>query len=276
MKKRIVIIALVVALVATCFGGTIAYLTDTDSAVNTMTYGNVEIKQVEYQRAEGVADNATASVAAGTLVPFVQNQKISPATQLVSINELPFTAAMTKDESFKWGDYTYTGTSWNGLYDSEKLGNVIDKFVFVENGADNDVYFRTIVAFEAPGDMTVGDYGDNIAVNVNNGGYSWEDKGYTTIDGVRYFISVATYCVPNDLGVGVLPKSAKSHPSLLQFYLDPAMTNDQINEFQGTYDVLVMSQATQVEGFANAEQALDISFGDDTLENCAAWLADIQ
>lgn len=43
MKKRIVIIALVVALVATCFGGTLAYLTDTDEQTNTFTTGKVLI-----------------------------------------------------------------------------------------------------------------------------------------------------------------------------------------------------------------------------------------
>ena len=43
MKKRIVTIALVIALLATCFGGTLAYLKDTDSQTNTFTAGNVYI-----------------------------------------------------------------------------------------------------------------------------------------------------------------------------------------------------------------------------------------
>lgn len=43
MKKRIVTIALVIALLATCFGGTLAYLKDTDAVKNTFTTGNVYI-----------------------------------------------------------------------------------------------------------------------------------------------------------------------------------------------------------------------------------------
>lgn len=39
-------------------GGTIAYLTDTDEAVNVMTLGKVRIEQLEMQHAEGVAHNA--------------------------------------------------------------------------------------------------------------------------------------------------------------------------------------------------------------------------
>ena len=43
MKKRILTVALVVALLATCFGGTLAYLKDTDAQVNAFTTGNVYI-----------------------------------------------------------------------------------------------------------------------------------------------------------------------------------------------------------------------------------------
>lgn len=44
VKKRIVTIALVVALLATCIGGvTLAYLTDKDEKINTFTVGNVDI-----------------------------------------------------------------------------------------------------------------------------------------------------------------------------------------------------------------------------------------
>ena len=47
MKKRILVIALVVALVATCFAGSLAYLKDFEAAVNTFTTGKVEITLTE-------------------------------------------------------------------------------------------------------------------------------------------------------------------------------------------------------------------------------------
>ena len=68
MKKRIVTIALVVALLATCFAGTYAYLTDKDAATNVMTLGNVYIDQIEEERD-----------ANGNLVPFEQAKPAYPA-----------------------------------------------------------------------------------------------------------------------------------------------------------------------------------------------------
>ena len=52
--KKILSIALVVVLLAgIAVSGTMAYLTDTDSAVNVMTLGNVKIEQSEYERVVG-------------------------------------------------------------------------------------------------------------------------------------------------------------------------------------------------------------------------------
>lgn len=56
MKKRILTVALVVALLATCFGGTLAYLKDSETQLNTFTTGNVLIsldEAVVEKNAEG-------------------------------------------------------------------------------------------------------------------------------------------------------------------------------------------------------------------------------
>ena len=47
MKKRIVTIALVVALVAIAAVGTLAYFTDTDEALNTLAVGNEKIEFID-------------------------------------------------------------------------------------------------------------------------------------------------------------------------------------------------------------------------------------
>ena len=50
MKKKILTICLIVALAATAIiGGTLAYFTDTKSATNTFTVGNVKIELLESQ-----------------------------------------------------------------------------------------------------------------------------------------------------------------------------------------------------------------------------------
>lgn len=63
MKKRILTVALVIALLATCFAGTVAYLTDTDEQVNTFTTGNVQIKLDEVVP---VKNTTTGNLDAGT------------------------------------------------------------------------------------------------------------------------------------------------------------------------------------------------------------------
>mgnify|MGYP004643770801 CR=1 FL=1 len=53
MKKKLTAIALVVALLAVAvIGGTLAYFTDTDSAKNTFTVGNVKIDLIEQEKTE--------------------------------------------------------------------------------------------------------------------------------------------------------------------------------------------------------------------------------
>ncbi len=48
MKKRILTVAMVIALLATCIGGaTLAYLTDTEAKTNVFTVGNVDITLYE-------------------------------------------------------------------------------------------------------------------------------------------------------------------------------------------------------------------------------------
>lgn len=60
MKKRIITICLVAALLATCFAGTYAYLTDTKAVKNTFTTGNVYITMDEAKVVKNAAGNLVA------------------------------------------------------------------------------------------------------------------------------------------------------------------------------------------------------------------------
>ena len=67
MKKKLTAIALVVALLAVAvIGGTLAYFTDTKSATNTFTVGNVKIDLIEQEKTEE------------GLAPFVQDKLLVP------------------------------------------------------------------------------------------------------------------------------------------------------------------------------------------------------
>ena len=256
MKKKIILALSYVLLIALTLTATVAYFTDTDSAVNVMTVGNIDIEQHEYQRKDGVAHTGTA--AEGDLVPFKQGQLLMPAYPM---DNSAYTAEPT--DLFFWGDYVYTGTAANGLWNDNKLGNVMDKMVFVENTGKNDLYFRTIIAFECPEGMEYSE-GSNkeFMMNVNGSSlYEWNEVGYTSIDGVRYLIMEATYLNP-------LAPGNQAHPSLLQVVMTHNATMEDAAKLGETYEILVVTQAVQADmGVKNmtAKKALDTAFGDITL-----------
>ena len=271
MKKRIVTIALVAALLATCFAGTYAYLMADDAAKHTMTVGNVAIEQIELQRADGVDyKNGGEKADEGDLVAFEQNQKLFPSTYTTLSD---YTAKGPNDEQFWWGDYvtadvTGDGSS-NGLWD-DKLTGAIDKFVFVQNTGSWDCYYRTIIAFECPvGTEYSEGYNKEFMMNVNlNSRFAWEEIGYITINNTRYLVMVATYQQP-------LKAGEISRPSLLQVVMTHNATNDTVLAIGDSYDILTLSQAAQTEGFDSAEHALNTAFGELNDTNVIKWLTPV-
>ena len=69
-KKKIISLCLVVCLLATAIGGTLAYFTDTDSEKNTFTVGKVDIDVSETNKINGtdVTGNAFENVMPGTQI----------------------------------------------------------------------------------------------------------------------------------------------------------------------------------------------------------------
>ena len=84
-KKKIISLCLVVCLLATAIGGTLAYFTDTDNQVkNTFTVGNVSIDLTETNKINGVdvTGNAFEKVMPGTVItktPVVTNNSSEAA-----------------------------------------------------------------------------------------------------------------------------------------------------------------------------------------------------
>ena len=258
MKKFILSALALVTVAVVSITGTIAFLQDEKSDVNVMTVGNVSIEQHEYQRKDGIAYNAGEpgagnGIKKGDLVPFVQNQALYPA---VPTDGTAYTAEAT--DLFFWGDYVYSGTAGNGLWNDDKLSNVMDKMVFVENTGKSDAYFRTYIAFECPEGMEYSEGSDKeFMMNVNGSSlYQWEDLGYHFVDGVRYDVWEATY-------LNVLKPGQMAHPSLLQVVMTHNATNEDMEKLGDTYEILVFSQAVQTTGFADAKTALEAAFPED-------------
>jgi predicted ribosomally synthesized peptide with SipW-like signal peptide len=262
MKKVLLMCTAYVLVAALAIGGTIAYLQDSDSDVNVMTLGNVSIEQHEYERvvnADGsyatkTIDNVTSYV----LKDFTQGKPLLPSAVVVSSTPWDSTVVrMTQVDSY--------GSMQTFL----PVTNAQDKFVTVENTGKTDAYIRTLVAIE------VGSAEPSLISFSTH--LTWEDNGIgtITIDGNNYYLHEFTYTGGKHLGgqheKGILPAGETSYPNLSQVYIKPEATNEDMVKLDGngngTLDILVVSQAVQVAGFADAETALNAGFGDITTTN---------
>lgn len=265
MSKRSLLLAIAIVTALTlATAGTLAYLTDTDGDVNVMTLGNVQIEQIELQRAEGVAYDAGErgagnGVKEGALVPFQQGQQLYPA---YAAESGAYTAEQDLDKLFFWGDYVFSGTAGNGLWNDAKLKGALDKIVSVKNTGTSDCYFRTWIALECPEGMEYSQGSDKEFMRNVNLDYKWSDEiMYATIDGTRYEIDCGTYWQ-------ALPAGAQSHPSLLQVVMTHNATNEDMALLGDTYEILVFTQAVQTVNMPeDPVEALNAAFGPADLNN---------
>ncbi len=254
-KRTLLMVVALIAAVAIAATGTLAYLTDTDSDVNVMTLGNVDIEQHELERGNNVADDAT--MIDGSLTTFVQGQPLFPAYAADD------TAYEPQQDELVWGEYvTADEDATSNLWDDDKLTGALDKFVFVENTGASDAYVRTVFAFEAP------DAAVEALLHFNrNDDLTWTDHGDITVEGVRCKLVSAVY--PEALAAG-----KTSVPSLLQVALDHTATNEDVEKLGETYNIYIVSQAVQTANLEKlgAAGALDASFG-ELSETSHPWLA---
>ena len=252
-NKKILSVVLVVALVASlAVGMTVAYLQDTDSDVNVMTMGNVYIKQNEQER----VDTNELADAANNLKDFSQAKPLLPAVY-------PGT-------SIPWDANNGVNDAWKAV---EANDNVVDKFVTVTNTGASAAYVRTVIAYE--GDVINGQdihvvHNDINSSNPEVGG-AFAATDYienVIIDGVRYDLIVYTYKV-------ALQPGETTIPSLKQVYMDKTCGNEECAKYGETYDILVVSQAIQADGFADAVTALNEGFGEIT-DKAHPWAADFK
>ncbi len=272
-SKLFLILALVLSL-AVGLGGTLAYLTDTDSDVNVMALGNVSIEQHEQQRVKG-EDGRFTNVLEG----FKQGQALYPAYNLAD-----------EADSVTIGDYT--------IPFADNYVGLIDKIVTVTNTGASDAYVRTVVAMPSGGEAwnneerPASDNWLHMNYKGKNGvtykgealnGYPYdvskmEEPVFTTINGKCYEIYEFVY-------KEAVKPGETTYPSLISYFMDPRVNNDE-NGFYITYDdgtearipeidlggtveILVCSQACQTVNFEalGAQAALDTAFGDITATN---------
>lgn len=144
-KKTILVAAIAVMLVAALVvGGTLAYFTDTKSADNTFTVGNVKIELLEsslHRENAGIANGATSD-----------SELWSNVEKLGSNNTSPYKAGDTfyTDAQIEANAATYT-------CDDVKLapGQSYHKMPYVKNTGANDAYIRIRVMIPADLDTAI-------------------------------------------------------------------------------------------------------------------------
>ena len=243
MKKVLAWLLVLSLTAAISIGATLAYLTDTDEDVNVMTLGKVKIDQLEYERIDDETADEKAEVQ-----EFRDNKPLLPA---VTDKDFTYTPGDTYVDWDQIGKDGYTSDIW----DPSKINNEVDKMVFIKNTGDYDAFVRSVFAFEAGKYSTLDQFKSMVHLNLNETDYTWEwVETPVTIGKSTYFVATATYNK-------VLAPGALTEISLSQIALDKTATNEDVEAFGETYNVLVKSQGIQADGFDTAKLALDEGFG---------------
>lgn len=251
MKKRIVTIALVVALVAIAAVGTLAYFTDTDKATNTFTVGNVAIKLIEEERDGN-----------GGTKEFTQGKKLYPIV------------GSAQGEKDALGMPT--------------AKNYVDKMVTIKNTGSEKAYIRAYFAipsalddgyetFNAGMNVLHFNFGNKVvngAISSTEGvewiwthGSKWNYFETTLSDGIKYNVYYADYYQAVDAG-------ATTEQLVQGVYLDKSFDMKEGKPYAFGKEFVVdtgwdwsnvkcpvFAVACQAEGFDNAADAINAAFG---------------
>lgn len=235
MKKVLAMVCGVIILAAIAISGTIAYFTDSDSATNVFTMGNVVIKLNEQQRSEN-----------GGLENFEPNKDLMPLVGgITQVDD----QGLPKADSFQ------------------------DKIVTVTNTGKSDAYVRVYVGVPKELDDNGALHfveGDNY--NAKNNlllTFGTPDK---TVNQIVGGVAYNFYCfMLNDK----LEPEATTGAAIVGFYLDSKVDysdddkhyyigDKQLNDVTMNVEIPVYVQAVQAMDFDNAATAFAVAFEDKT------------
>lgn len=249
MKKKILALSMCIALAAIAIvGASLAYFTDTKSATNTFTVGNVKIELLEsslHRENAGVANGATSD------------------SELWSDVAKEGTGNTSK---YKAGDTFYTDAQIEtnaAQYSCENIklnpGQSYHKMPYVKNIGANDAYIRIRVMIPAELDTTVLNSSMYTTTALNNKEFTmtYDNSGTVEREGIKYNVYTFTRIdtlAPNELTYWNVWGT---------IHMDADVTNEEIESLfgegktfaDGTFPVLVEADAIQAEGFADAVTA---------------------
>ena len=241
MKKKVTALCLCVALLAVAVvGASLAYFTDTKTATNTFTVGNVSIDLLEsslHRENAGVANGATST-----------SELWSDVAKEGSGNT----------SKYKAGDTFYTDAQIEANaaeYTCENVqlipGRSYHKMPYVKNTGANDAYIRIRVMFPAELDTAVLNSSMYTTSAISRGEFTMVKTENVEKDGKQYNVYTFTRTEalkPNEMTYWNVWGTV---------HMDSDVTNEEIANLlpNGAFNVLVEADAIQADGFANATAA---------------------
>ena len=250
MKKKLTAIALVVALLAVAvIGGTLAYFTDTDSAKNTFTVGNVKIDLIEQEKTEqGLVDFEQDKL----LVPGKSNDG-NAVSKIVTVKNTG------KNDAWVWVDLKIPAYLVSNEYPTDESKNALHWNSYgcfnVEYNSGN--YWKLATSdgiVDADHKVTNPDM-----VAVEDG--LWHDYEYVA----RETIGEVEYVVIRTKMENTLPAGKVSLPCLAQVYMDWRVTTDGDKfilpggdpiSVDASWEIIVNAYAIQKENFNTVDEAI--------------------
>ena len=254
-KKKILVLALTIAMAAIlAVGGSLAYLTDTKSATNTFTIGNVKIQLLEsslHRENAGYANGTTAG------------QLNLGNAELWSDVDKEGTGNTSK---YKAGDTFYTDAQIEANaaeYTCENVklnpGQSYHKMPYVKNTGANAAYIRIRVMFPADLDTAILNSSMYTTTCINNKEFTmaYDNSGTVEREGIKYNVYTFTRIDP-------LAPGALTYWNVWgTVHMDADVTNEELEALfgegkpyaDGTFPVLVEADAIQADTFANATEA---------------------
>ena len=251
MKKKITAIFLCVALVAIAIvGASLAYFTDTKSAKNTFTVGNVKINLIEQQKGEN------------GLEAFAPNKTLVPGTSdKNAVSKIVTVKNTGKNDAWVWVDLKIPAYLVSNEYPTNESKNALH---WNSYGCFNVEYNSGNYWGLATSDGIVG--ADHKVTNldmvaVEDGlWYDYQFIGKETIDNTEYVV-IRTKMANK------LPAGKISLPCLAQVYMDwRVVTNEDGTQFilpagapistDASWEIIVNAYAIQADGFDTVDAAI--------------------
>ena len=255
MKKKILALSLALGVFALILSaGTLAYFTDSKSATNTFTVGDVKIDLIEsrlHRENAGVANGVTS------------NSELWSADEKLGSNN---------NSEYKLGDSFYTDEQIKedaAKYQNEYLANATlapgksyHKMPYVINTGKNDAFIRIRVMIPKSIDTSYLNSSMYTSSAMSSGEFTFTYNKTKTVESVEYDVYEFTRIKP-------LAAGEMTYWNVWgTVHMDDTVTNKMINEAiekgwmdkEGKFKVLVEADAVQADGFDSAEAAFAATF----------------